>query len=121
MDRYTLICRLRWPAYILLTGVIAMLAEWTDIGWGKSWPLYIMLEGVLQLAQRWALSSSAPPPVDPNSYPGPYTGSYAGAYPNPYPAGTAPQPVAPVTSPATTTAIVPTSEASAPQSTDWRS
>lgn len=77
MNRYMLICRLRGPAYILLTGVIALLAEWHILGWGKSWPLYLILAGVLKLAERAALASmdqdewSTPPYGYPQGSPAP--------------------------------------------------
>lgn len=121
MNRYTLICRLRGPAYLLLTGVLAMMAQWTSIGWGKTWPLYIVLAGVLQLAQRWALSQNYPPPVDPYMNMGvPYAGAYPGVNTGHY-SGTV--------NPAPATAIVPApggiaegaEPSSGPQSTEWRS
>ena len=85
MSRYILIRRLRGPAFLLLVGVIALLAQAHILSWGKSWPLYLFLWGVLMLAERAALAAEGgyPPP--------PYTGS---PYPNPnYPTtgGGAPQ------------------------------
>lgn len=68
MNRYVLIRRLQAPAYILLTGVIALLAEWHILGWGRSWPLYLILAGVLKLAERAALAT-----MDPMDIPGGYS------------------------------------------------
>jgi hypothetical protein len=73
MNRYLMICRLRWPAVLLLTGVLALLDQANILEWGKSWPLYLILFGVLALAER-AVMASQPPPVNP-VYP------YAEAYP----------------------------------------
>jgi hypothetical protein len=56
MSRYILIRRLRGPAFLLLVGVIALLAQAHVLSWGKSWPLFLILAGVLLLAERAALS-----------------------------------------------------------------
>ena len=92
MNRYTTVCRLRWPAFLLLTGVIALLDQMDVVSWGRAWPLYLILWGVLALAERAAMSAQPPiPAYDPNSgyasgyAPGyaPQPGPYAGSYPNP--------------------------------------
>jgi hypothetical protein len=57
MSRYILIRRLRGPAFLLLVGVNALLAEGHILGWGRSWPFYLILAGVFQLAERAALAS----------------------------------------------------------------
>jgi hypothetical protein len=78
MSRYILIRRLRGPAFLLLVGVIALLAQAHILSWGKSWPLYLILAGVLLLAERAALASEGgyPPAVPPYPYPGaPYPGA----------------------------------------------
>jgi hypothetical protein len=56
MSRYILIRRLRGPAFLLLVGVMALLAQAGILGWGKSWPLFLILAGVLLLAERAALA-----------------------------------------------------------------
>ena len=61
MSRYILIRRLRGPAFLLLVGVNALLAERDILGWGSSWPLYLILAGVLMLAERAALASEGYP------------------------------------------------------------
>jgi hypothetical protein len=94
MSRYMMIRRLRGPAFLLLVGVNALLAQSHILGWGKSWPFYLILAGVLALAERAALAAEGGYPPVP--FPGaPYPGSapYPGAV-NPAPA----QPVAPATS-----------------------
>lgn len=89
MNRYALVCRLRAPAYILLTGIIALLAEWHILGWGKAWPLYLILAGLLKLAERAALASMDP-------------ADWNGGIPPQTPLSGSPSPVA-----AQTTSIVP--------------
>ena len=74
MNRYIFIRRLRGPAYLMLVGVIALLAQAHILSWGRSWPLYLILAGVLLLAERAALAADGYPP-----YPGQYPGQYPGA------------------------------------------
>ena len=103
MNRYFIIHRLRWPAILLLTGVIALLDQANLLSWGHAWPLYLILFGLLALAERATLASQ--PPVPPADYA--YGPGYQGAgYAPPagYPPAAAPvTPVAPQT-----TDIVPT-------------
>lgn len=90
MNRYYMIRRLTGPAFILLTGVLAMLNEWTSLGFHKTWPLYIILAGLLALGRRWALAQEEA--ADGYGYP------YAqGGYPPPQPAGYPPAPTQPTT------------------------
>jgi hypothetical protein len=65
MNRYILIRRLRGPAFLLLVGVIALLAQTDILSWGHSWPLFLIVAGLLLLAERAALSAEGFPP-----YPG---------------------------------------------------
>lgn len=77
MNRYLLIRRLRGPAFLLLVGVIALLAQAHILSWSRSWPLYLILAGVLLLAERAALAAEGypPPPYPGGGYPGaPYPG-----------------------------------------------
>ena len=68
MNRYGLIRGLWWPAFVVLVGVNALLANAHILGWGQSWPFYLILAGVLLLAQRAALAAEG--------YPGaPYAGA----------------------------------------------
>jgi hypothetical protein len=77
MSRYIMIRRLRCPAFLLLVGALALLAQAHILPWGKSWPLFLILFGVFMLAERAALaaeggypSASGPPPsgpIDPRS------------------------------------------------------
>ena len=94
MNRYLMVCRLRWPALLLLTGVIALLNQMGVMSWGHAWPLYLILLGVLALAERAALAAEPVPPpgyppyagYDSDTYapgPGSYQGSYQGPYPGP--------------------------------------
>jgi len=108
MSRYMIVCRLRWPAILLLTGVIALLDQMDILSWGRAWPLYLILFGVLALAERAALAAE-PPPVNP--YAG-YAAGYAPAagYASGYapPAGTyASAPPAPAEQTPASTGIVP--------------
>jgi hypothetical protein len=96
MNRYMMISRLRWPAFLLLTGIIALLHQAHILSWGHGWPLYLILFGVLALAERAALASEPPPSYPYGSgyqaagYP-PAGSAYAGGYP--------PPPAAPVPGP----------------------
>ena len=62
MNRYFLIRRLRGPAFLLLVGMNALLAQAHILGWGQSWPLYLILAGVLLLAERAALAGGGDAP-----------------------------------------------------------
>jgi len=84
MNRYILIRRLRGPAFLLLVGINALLAQAHILGWGKSWPFYLILAGVFALAERAAIAAESDYP--PATYPG--GTSYAGG-PNPNAGGTA--------------------------------
>jgi len=76
MNRYILIRRLRGPAFLLLVGINALLAQANIIGWGRSWPFYLILAGVIALAERAALATDGAMTQPP--YPGaPYTGDPA--------------------------------------------
>jgi hypothetical protein len=84
LSRYILIRRLRGPAFLLLVGVMALMAQAHILGWDKSWPLFLILGGVIALAERAALAAEGG--VPPAPYPGtPYAGPYAGPYQNPAP------------------------------------
>ncbi len=78
MNRYWMVCRLRWPAILLLTGVIALLDQANILSWGRAWPLYLILWGILALAER-ALAPVEGPPVYPYGA-APYAASYAPGY-----------------------------------------
>jgi len=99
MSRYMIICRLRWPALLLLTGVIALLVQVDMLTWGKAWPLYLILWGVLALVERGALAAEQPPADIPygTGYGTPGYATPAGGY--------APAPPAPTTT--SSTGIVP--------------
>jgi len=81
MNHYILIRRLRGPAFLLLVGINALLAQAHILGWHQSWPFYLILAGAFALAERAAIATNGVPPPP---YPGaPYPGTpYAGA---PYP------------------------------------
>ena len=99
MNKYILIRRLRGPAFLLLVGIDALLAQANILGWHQSWPFFLILAGVFALAERAAIATDGAPPPP---YPGaPYPGApYAGA-----PYGGAPVAQTP---PTESTAIVPT-------------
>ncbi len=61
MNRHMLIHRLWGPAFLLLVGVNALLAQEGILGWGQSWPFYMILAGVLMLAERAAVASEGYP------------------------------------------------------------
>jgi len=108
MNRYLIICRLRWPALLLLTGVIALLDQANILSWGRAWPLYLILWGVLALAERATLASN--PPTDYPYAPGYQAAGYApapGGYQQVYQQGTGPAPGAAPAPPPASTGIVP--------------
>jgi len=59
MSRYILIHRLRWPAILLLIGVLALLHQAGEVPyfWRMFWPLLLIMVGVLLLAERAALAA----------------------------------------------------------------
>jgi hypothetical protein len=78
VNRYILIRRLRGPAFLLLVGINALLAQADILGWGRRWPFYLILAGVIALAERAALATDGAMQQPP--YPGSYPGApYAGA------------------------------------------
>jgi hypothetical protein len=84
MSRYVMIRRLRGPAFVILVGVIALLAQFNILGWDKSWPLYLILWGALMLAERAALAAEQgypPPPYAAGSYQNSYPRQYTGSNP----------------------------------------
>jgi hypothetical protein len=117
MNRYFIISRLRWPALLLLTGVIALLDQANILSWGRAWPLYLILLGVLALAERATLASEPPPPIAAYPYGTAYPGEgYPPAgYPPPgYPAAgyppqasQGPYPQQPSSAPSASTAPAP--------------
>jgi len=70
MNRYLMIRRLRGPAFLLLLGVNALLANANILGWSQSWPFYLILWGVLLLAERAALATDGYPAFPAASYAG---------------------------------------------------
>ena len=97
MSRYIMICRLRFPAILLLVGVLALLHQMDIIGnfWHLFWPLLLIMLGLLMLAERAALAAEggyAQGPCQSQPYPGQYPGQYTGQYPAgaPYAGTTAP-------------------------------
>jgi hypothetical protein len=95
MNRYILIRRLRWPAILLLAGIIALLHEADLVNfWGLFLPLLLILIGVMKLAERAVLATADDIPPYPGTYPGQYPGtSYPyGGVANPPAAGAPQQP-----------------------------
>lgn len=80
MNRYMMIRRVRGPAFLLLVGVNALLAQRGILGWGQSWPFFLILAGLLMLAERAALAWDGYPPVAgaPWCGPGPGMGQQPG-------------------------------------------
>jgi len=64
MNHYTMICRLRGPAILLLIGILALLHQMGVIPyfWRLLWPLLLILLGLLLLAERAVLASEGYPP-----------------------------------------------------------
>ena len=82
MNRYIQIRRLRFPAFVLLIGVLALLNQMGLIGhfWHLFWPLLLIGIGVFMLAERAALAAEGGYPPFP----------FVGAYPAPQPYTSAP-------------------------------
>ncbi len=68
MNQYLFLRRMRGPIFLLVFGITAILAEYTNIGYGDSWPLYIIAWGILKLAENAILAQNPPPP--PGQVPG---------------------------------------------------
>jgi hypothetical protein len=79
VNRYILIRRLRGPAFLLLVGVNALLAQAHILGWGRSWPFYLILAGLLLLAERAALASEGYPLFPGGTWPGAPQATNSGA------------------------------------------
>jgi hypothetical protein len=98
MNRYILIRRLRWPAILLLLGVVALLHEMGAIDhFMKTFiPLLLILIGCLLLAERAALAAEGD--VPPPQFGSPFAGvpdpavSAAGPYPQPTSSAIVPAP-----------------------------
>jgi hypothetical protein len=107
MNRYILIRRLRGPAFLLLVGMNALLAQAHILSWGHSWPFYLILAGVFQLAERAALASEGYPQSPGGPWPGTgQTGANQGTNQGAY-GGGAPFQGSANTGASTGTAIVP--------------
>jgi hypothetical protein len=107
MNQYLFLRRMRAPILLLVFGITAILAEYTNIGYGESWPLYLIALGILKLAENAILAQNPPPPPGqyPDYPPAPGYGNYPG-----YGYGPTGQPApatASQTGTPTTTAIVP--------------
>ncbi|HTW79128.1 MAG TPA: DUF5668 domain-containing protein [Terracidiphilus sp.] len=81
MNRYLMIHHLRWPAVLLLTGTLALLAQLDVIDhfWHWFWPLLLILIGVIMLAERAALATMD----NDDDNPWPYGGTPAPPAPQP--------------------------------------
>jgi hypothetical protein len=82
MNRYILIRRLRAPAFVLLVGIMALLAQAGILGWNESWPLLLILAGVLMLAERAALASEGYSGLPSGANPGTTAASVPGSSPS---------------------------------------
>jgi hypothetical protein len=69
MSRYMMIHRLRWPAVLILAGVIALLHTmgFVDHFWHWFIPLLLIMLGVLILAERAALAADGGFPLYPGA------------------------------------------------------
>lgn len=70
MNRWLFIRRLRWPSFLILFGITALLNQWRVLSFSRSWPLYIILAGLMLLAERAALPSDPPPAIPAPPFPG---------------------------------------------------
>lgn len=65
--RVRLFSALRGSVWVILTGVMFLLANFHILSWGRSWPLFIIVAGIMVLAEKAAMNSAAVP-----AYPSPY-------------------------------------------------
>ncbi len=56
MNRYLMIRRLRWPLFLLLVGVLALLHQADILRWHHSWPIFLIYFGAFMLTERAALT-----------------------------------------------------------------
>lgn len=61
--------RLMGPAMVITTGVLGLLDEYSNWGWGRTWPLYLIVAGAIKMLQFTGGESQAEPPVAPPSAP----------------------------------------------------
>jgi len=94
MNRYIMLRRLRWPAILLLAGIVALLCEMGVVSHFMRVfiPLLLIMLGVLLLAERAVLAADGGIPPYPGDVPGAYPGTYPGApyQPGPYQPGSDP-------------------------------
>jgi hypothetical protein len=73
--RWYVVRCLKGPAFLMLTGVLALMDTWNVLSWGKSWPFYIIVLGLLVIAERvtygnaQAEGCSMPPAPGPQTMP----------------------------------------------------
>lgn len=66
---------LRGSIWVVLVGVIFLLADFNILSWGRSWPLFIILAGLMTILERAAYNNAAAatpypyPPVPPEPAP----------------------------------------------------
>jgi len=72
MNRYIMIRRLRWPAILLLIGVLGLLhqAGVIEYFWRLFWPLLMILIGGIMLAERAVLAAEGYPVYSGTPYQG---------------------------------------------------
>ena len=58
MNRYIMIHHLRWPAIVLLAGILALFRQLGVIScfWCWFWPMLLIMIGIFMLAERTALA-----------------------------------------------------------------
>jgi hypothetical protein len=65
--RIRLFGALRGSVWVVLTGVLFLLANSGILGWGRSWPLFIIVAGLMTIFERTAMQSAAATPAYPTS------------------------------------------------------
>jgi hypothetical protein len=76
--RIRLFGALRGSVWIILVGLMFLLANFNILSWGRSWPLFIIVAGLMVLAEKTVVNSTAVPmypmpPYTPPPSPGPIT------------------------------------------------
>lgn len=75
--RIRLFSALRGSVWIILVGVMFLLANFNILGWGRSWPLFIIVAGLMTIFERTAIQSATATPIayPPSPYQAPPPGS----------------------------------------------
>jgi len=52
MSRYLILCRMGWPVFLVLAGVIALIDQTGVLSWQRTWPVLLIVQGILMMIPR---------------------------------------------------------------------